>query len=430
MSLENNKTVKAPMPLPKKHTMLIAVLSMVFAVYSFSFGKIALGSFTAGASLVVVGVYNLVKSSDIKLQGAVLTLITTIIIAGLGTFDYALHAVYPLLVANFAIGGVYFCLQNHIYNWILTNICALAGLLLYDVAYDGIAFNAFVVGMLGLNAGGIMIWILIAEEIKGIERVEEKTNQVNTILGEVSNVASNLSDSSGNMRTIASNLTGAAEDQANYISDIECSIDQFAQSTEECLATSRKASESAARSASVLKDNAENMDKMHKAMEEIEETSSHISSIIKTIDDIAFQTNILALNAAVEAARAGAAGKGFAVVADEVRSLAGKAAEAAQNSNKLINESIAAVHKGSEYAKTTAEQMEYAIQCSNESERYAIEIDTLIANQRVSINNIHSKVQDVTAVVQGNISLAAQSAEVALGLDNEIRRINEVALQQ
>ncbi|MBO4913973.1 MAG: cache domain-containing protein, partial [Oscillospiraceae bacterium] len=96
------------------------------------------------------------------------------------------------------------------------------------------------------------------------------------------------------------------------------------------------------------------MQTMLEAMDEIRDKSAKISAIIKTIEDISFQTNILALNASVEAARAGAAGKGFAVVADEVRNLAAKSGAAANDTNRLISDTVKAVTEGVELAQRTA----------------------------------------------------------------------------
>lgn len=104
------------------------------------------------------------------------------------------------------------------------------------------------------------------------------------------------------------------------------------------------------------------MENLLKAMNEINNTSSKINKINKTIEDIAFQTNILALNAAVEAARAGSAGKGFAVVADEVRNLANKCSEASNQASLLINDSSVAVDKGMNYATETASYLQNIFQ--------------------------------------------------------------------
>ena len=101
----------------------------------------------------------------------------------------------------------------------------------------------------------------------------------------------------------------------------------------------------------------EQMDSAVLAMEEISQCSSEIENIIKTIEDIAFQTNILALNAAVEAARAGVAGKGFGLVADEVRNLASKSAEAAQNTTALIEKSMRAIANGSSLTQTAQQSL-------------------------------------------------------------------------
>ena len=246
-------------------------------------------------------------------------------------------------------------------------------------------------------------------------------------VSQIAEISGKLAESVSDMENISTSLSASAEEQASAIAEITENISRISDDAEKSLNESEKAAEAAKQSSDMLIENNEEVKNMLAAMDEMTDASHRIESIIKTIEDIAFQTNILALNASVEAARAGTAGKGFAVVADEVRNLATKSAEAASSTSALIGTSISAVDKGMTLAKNVADRMENVIGISGRSSEHARLITEMTQAQAESAAQIMSKMNEISEAVNRNSQTAVSSTETASKVADEVRQLKNIA---
>jgi methyl-accepting chemotaxis protein len=240
--------------------------------------------------------------------------------------------------------------------------------------------------------------------------LQKMTRNLNSMFREIHAASSQVSIGSGQVSDGAQALAAGATQQAASIEELSGSIAEIAERTKGNAAQA----EQAATLADTIKSNAEKgskqMEEMMIAVKDINEANHSISKVIKTIDDIAFQTNILALNAAVEAARAGQHGKGFAVVADEVRNLASKSASAAKETASMIANSMEKAELGVNIAGETAASLSEIVSGINESNTLIAEIAKSSDEQAFSISQINTGVDQVAQVVQQNSATAEESA--------------------
>ena len=171
------------------------------------------------------------------------------------------------------------------------------------------------------------------------------------------------------------------------------------------------------------------MDELTKAMEDISAASQQIGGIIKTIEDISFQTNILALNAAVEAARAGEAGKGFAVVAEEVQSLANKSATSAKGITELIENSIRMIKQGSNLASETTTALAGVMVGAKQATDLIEEIAGSATQQSQALHQLTQGMEQIAEGVQTNATTAEKSVDSARSLMSQAEEM-KVAVQR
>ena len=249
--------------------------------------------------------------------------------------------------------------------------------------------------------------------------IRKLNKDLSITLGQINQSADQVASGSGQVSNGAQALAQGATEQAASVEELASTITNISyqvKSTADNAMEARSKSNTAGGEAEICNNQ---MHDMMDAMEEIARSSNEISKIIKTIEDIAFQTNILALNAAVEAARAGEAGKGFAVVAEEVRSLASKSSVASKNTAELIESSVNAVTRGTKLANSTAESLVQVVNHVRSASTKVDEIANAAEEQAGAIEQVTLGVDQISSVVQTNSATAEESAAASQELSEQ-----------
>lgn len=240
---------------------------------------------------------------------------------------------------------------------------------------------------------------------------ESMTNIINSMrhtLNDIGNASVQVNMGAASMAqnsaVLAQGVSGQTEALKKLTEDMTAIIERVHETDRRTAA----ARELAGNAKNKIEESSSEMNKLLSAMNRISRMSEEIATIINTIDDIAFQTNILALNASVEAARAGEAGKGFAVVADEVRMLAGKSAEAANRTSALLQQTTDAISEGVQLADTTASSLSEAVADTLSVDEHIIKISETTRNETLFMDNVFSSINAISGIVD-TTSDSAQS---------------------
>jgi methyl-accepting chemotaxis protein len=281
---------------------------------------------------------------------------------------------------------------------------------------DSARYTAIAVTGVAIFVGVLLSFFLIRSVTKPINRIINNLNQGSN---EVSSASEQVSEAS-------QQLAEGASEQAASLEETSASLEEMSSMTRQNADNASQANTLMAEASDIVAKAGKTMDEMADSMAGIAESGDEISKIVKSIDEIAFQTNLLALNAAVEAARAGEAGAGFAVVADEVRNLAQRAAEAAQSTQHLIENTVSRIHAGSKLVDVTRDSFQEVAGSAEKVAALIGEVASASNEQASGIEQVNLAVNQMDQVTQGNAAAAEESASASQQLSAMAVNMNDM----
>ncbi|MFA6052537.1 MAG: methyl-accepting chemotaxis protein [Methylobacter sp.] len=254
----------------------------------------------------------------------------------------------------------------------------------------------------------------------------ECKNNINSTMAKLSDFIIQIRDaadfidsSSQEMASGNNNLSHRAEQQAASLEETAASMEQLASTVRNNAENTQQANQVVISASQLAQKGGDVVHSAIAAMQEINESSNKIAEIIGVIDEIAFQTNLLALNASVEAARAGEQGRGFSVVATEVRNLAQRSANAAQQSNELIQNSVQKVRAGTAFVNETGAALTEIVDSVARVGEIVSQIAGASAEQTAGIDQVNQAVAQMDDITQQNAALAEQAAAGSIAMSEQ-----------
>ncbi len=279
----------------------------------------------------------------------------------------------------------------------------------------------------------LIVWIGVGTVLLTIGFVVIITRSIVGPLGSVTQVvgdgAEQIAAATGQVSAASQSLAEGASEQAASLEETSASLEEMASMAKRNADSANQAKELSGQTRTAADTGATDMEEMKSAMDAIKHSSGEIAKIVKTIDEIAFQTNILALNAAVEAARAGEAGAGFAVVAEEVRALAQRSANAAKETASKIEDSVNKSQHGVEISGKVAASLQQIVDRARKMDAVVAEIASASHEQTQGITQVNTAVSQMDKVTQGNASSAEETAAAAEELSAQAVAMNEAVIE-